>query len=82
MLHGYNMAVRAELHIKRSFRTVHQGIPLDLGQIFHGLSAVGTGRIFPVLHPVGKTADGVHILAGRAIKQGNGRFPQYKTVFR
>ncbi len=70
MLHGYDMAVRAEFHIERALRTVKHRIPLNLRQIFHWLAAVGAGRIFCVLYPVGKAADGVHILPGRAVKQG------------
>ena len=81
MLHGYDLAVRAELHIKRALCTVKHRIPLDLGQVLHGLPTVGAGRIFRVLHPVGKAADGVHILTGRAVKQGHRRFAQYKGIF-
>ena len=82
MLHGYDLAVRAELHIERALRTIKHRIPLDLSQILHGFAAVGAGGIFRVLHPVGKAADGVHILAGRAVKQGHRRFAQHKGIFR
>ena len=82
VLHGHDMAVRAELHIERALRTVKHRIPLDLDQILHGLAAVRTGRIFRVLHPVAKAADGVHILAGRTVKQGHRRFAQHKGDFR
>ena len=75
------MAVRAELHIERALRTVKHRIPLDLGQILHGLAAVGAGGIFRVLHPVSKASDGVHILAGRAVKQGHRRLAQHKGIF-
>ena len=78
MLHGHDMTVRAEFHIERALRTVKHHIPLDLGQILHGLAAVRTGRIFRVLHPIGKAADGIHILAGRTVKQGHRRFAQHK----
>ena len=81
MLHGYDMAVRAELHIERALCTVKHRIPLDLGQILHGLSAVGADGIFRVLHPVGKAANGVHIVAGSAVKQGHRCFGQHKRIF-
>ena len=76
------MAVRAEFHIERALRTVKHRIPLDLRQIFHRFPAVGADGIFRVLYPVGKTADGVHILAGRAVKQGRRRLVQHKGIFR
>ena len=41
VLHGHDMAVRAELHIERALRTVKHRIPLDLGQIFHGFPQWG-----------------------------------------
>ena len=68
MLHGYDLAVWAELHIERPLRTVKHRIPLNLGQIFHGLAAVGADGIFRVLYSVAKTADGVYILTGAPIK--------------
>ena len=76
------MAVRAEFHIERALRTVKHRIPLNLGQIFHRFPAVGAGRIFRVLYPVGKATHRVHILAGRTVKQGHRRFAQHKGIFR
>ena len=43
VLHGHDMAVRVELHIERTLRTVKHRIPLDLRQILHGLPTVGAG---------------------------------------
>ena len=43
---------------------------------------MGAGRIFRVLYPVGKATHRVHILAGRTVKQGHGRFAQHKGIFR
>ena len=82
MLHGYDLAVWTEFHIERALRTVKHRIPLNLRQILHGLTAVRTGRIFRVLYPVGKATHRVHILAGRTVKQGHGRFAQHKGIFR
>ena len=82
MLHGYDLAVWTEFHIERALRTVKHRIPLNLRQILHGLTAVRTGRILRILNPVGKAADGIHILAGRAVKQGHRRFAQHKGIFR
>ena len=82
MLHGYDLAVWTEFHIERALRTVKHRIPLNLGQIFHRFPAVGAGRIFRVLYPVGKATHRVHILAGRTVKQGHGRFAQHKGIFR
>ena len=81
MLHGYDLAVRAELDVERALRAVKHRIPLDLSQVFHGLSAVGAGGVFRVLHPVAKAADGVHILAGAPVKQGHRRPAQHKGIF-
>ena len=82
MLHGHDLAVRAELHIERALRTVKHRIPLDLCQILHRLPTVGTSGIFCILHPVAKAADGIHILTGRTVKQGHRRFAQHKGIFR
>ena len=81
MLHGYDVAVRAEFHIERSLRTIHQSVPLNLSQILHGLSTVGAGGVFPVLYPVGKAADSVHILAAGTIEQGHRHFAQHEGIF-
>ena len=43
---------------------------------------MGTDGIFRVLYPVGKAADGVHILTGRAVKQGHRHLAQHKGIFR
>ena len=78
MLHGYDVAVWAELHIERALRTVKHRIPLDLGKILHGLAAVGTGRILRVLYPVGKAADVVSSTAKiirSYLKATNGAIP-------
>ena len=82
MLHGYDLAVWTEFHIERALRTVKHRIPLDLRQILHRFPAVGTDGIFRVLYPVGKAADGVHILTGRAVKQGHRHLAQHKGIFR
>ena len=81
MLHGHDIAVRTEFDIKRSLCAVIHRIPLDLGQIFHGLTTVRASGIFPILYPVGKAAHRVYILAGRAVKQGDGRFAQHEGIF-
>ena len=82
VLHGHDMAVRAEFHIERALRTVKHRIPLELGQIFHRFPAVGAGRIFRVLYPVGKATHRVHILAGRTVKQGHRRFGTAGRLYR
>ena len=77
------LAVRAELHIERPLRTVKHRIPLDLGQILHGLPAVGAGRIFRVLYPVGKAARPCsHPGRPRRKTRGTGASPQHKGIFR
>ena len=41
---------------------------------------MGADGIFRILYPVAKTADGVYILTGAPIKQGNRRFAQHKGI--
>lgn len=81
MLHRNNLALWAELDIKSSFRAVHHGIPLNLGKVFHRLSAVRASGIFRILYPVGKASYRIHILAAGTVEQGYWCFPQYKGIF-
>ena len=81
MLHRNNLALWAELDIKSSFRAVHHSIPLNLGKVFHRLSAVRASGIFRILYPVGKASYRIHILAAGTVEQGYWCFPQYKGIF-
>lgn len=67
VLHGHDMAVRAEFHIERALRTVKHRIPLNLGQIFHRFPAVGAGfdkRVASYEEALAGLEDGMTVLSG------------------
>ena len=42
---------------------------------------MGADGIFPILHPVGKAADDVYILAGSTVEEWHRRFSQHEGIF-
>ena len=74
LLHGYDLAVRAELHIESvPSRAIKHRIPLDLeGQILMGFapSRGGRGRYIPrPLHPVSKKPPMEFIILAKAARR-------------